>query len=121
MSRAAALALVGLLAAACGGASDEWAGLSRTGALQQASQAVAESVNDPADPLRGHRLRLLGLARGRDLAGDKAWLARYEDVANGDRFCIWVSAKPLSTKTSLRPCGSAPPPPAPPPQPPALS
>jgi hypothetical protein len=94
-----------VLAAGCSAGSNDYAGLSRTGALEEAAAAVASMTNDGADPLYGHRLRLIGLTRGRDLAGEKAWLGRYEDLATGGRLCIWVSSRPLLTKTSLRPCG----------------
>jgi hypothetical protein len=121
----AAAVVVVVVAAGCGSAPEGYAGLSRTGALKQATGAVASTTNDRADPLYGHRLRLIVLTRGRDLAGDKAWLARYEDLTTGTSLCVWVSARILSRKTSLRTCGPAPrptpPPSAPSPTPPALS
>ena len=80
---------------------------------------VYTATSDRADPLYGHRLRLLGLVRGRDLAGDRAWFARYQDAQTGARLCVWVNGQILGTTTSVRPCPSAPPPSAPPPPPPA--
>lgn len=121
MFRAALALAVALLVAGCGGGgSDEYAGLSRAGALQQTAQAVYSATSEPSDPLYGHRLRLLDLTRGRDLAGDRAWLGRYEDARTGDRLCVWVSGSLLGGSTNVRQCPQAPaPPPAPPPPPPA--
>ena len=127
MSRAAALlgavAFAAVAAAGCGGASSDYAGLSREAALEQAAQAAYSATSDRSDALYGHRLRLVSLVRGRNLAGDRAWFARYEDVQTGDRLCVWVNGHLLGSDTNVRPCppssGPPPLPPQPPPPPPA--
>jgi hypothetical protein len=113
--RAVAFLAVAVLVAGCGGGSGEYAGLNRTEALQQADEAAASVARDPSDPLYGHRLRLLGLTRGHDLAGKQAWLGRYEDAGTGRRLCVWVSSRVIASETSVRPCTPRPAPPPPPP------
>lgn len=122
MSRAAALLGAATVAAAgCGTGSSDYAGISREGALERAAQAVYSATSDRADPLYGHRLGLVSLVRGRNLAGDRAWFARYEDVQTGDRLCVWVNGHLLGSDTNVRPCPRSPGPPPPPPPPPPVA
>ena len=82
-------------AAGCGGAGggELYAGMTLSDARGAAVQQSQSQTTDAADPLFGHHLRLLGVTKGRDPAGEPAWQATFRDFSDyrKPRLCIWFA------------------------------
>ena len=109
---AAVLILLATGAAGCGGGasaesqSQSYAGMTQGAARIGALTQSQSQTSDASDPLYGHHLRLLAVAKGYDLDGNPAWQASFRDRSDyrKPRYCIWFANGQYSGAFTLQPC-----------------
>lgn len=98
MRRLAVLALLPY-AAGCAASDDStfYAGMDGGEAPQVAMDLVGREVRDAESPLHGHKVRLAGTVRGKNVEGESAWVVRVRDLTEGEEFCVRVWADTAAT------------------------
>jgi hypothetical protein len=100
-------------AAGCGGGGSSeasngpvYAGMTRSAAKDGALAQSQSQMSDASDDLYGHHLRLLGVTKSRDLAGNPAWQVAFRDLSDYRklRYCIWFADGQYSGNVTLTPC-----------------
>jgi hypothetical protein len=79
-------------------------------AAKGAALAQSESqTTDASEELYGHHLRLLGVTKGHDPAGNRAWQVTFRDLSDYRklRYCIWFANGQYSGYVTLTPCAEA--------------
>jgi hypothetical protein len=77
------------------------------GAAKDGALAQSESeTTDASDELYGHHLRLLGVTKSHDEAGNPAWQVAFRDLSDyrKTRLCIWFADGQYSGNVTLTPC-----------------
>ena len=104
------LILVCAAAAGCGGSSGSnesvYAGMTQSAAKEGALAQSQSETSDASDDLYGHHLRLLGVTKGHDEAGNPAWQVAFRDLSDyrKTRLCIWFADGQYSGNVMLTPC-----------------
>jgi hypothetical protein len=99
-------------AAGCGGGSSSaakepvYAGMTESAAKDGALAQSQSQTTDASDDLFGHHLRLLGVTKSHDLAGNPAWQVTFRDLSDYRklRYCIWFADGQYSGNVTLTPC-----------------
>jgi hypothetical protein len=97
-------------AAGCGGTSGSnealYAGMTRSGAKDAALAQSQSQTTDASDDLYGHHLRLLGVTKAHDPAGNPAWQVAFRDLSDYRklRYCIWFADGQYSGAVTLTDC-----------------
>jgi hypothetical protein len=94
LRRAGLVALALLSLSGCGSSSAEYAGMSEYEARTEVTQGMLRERQDPASPVYRHRVQLLGVRRGQDRSGAKAWVGTFADRTAGGRVCVRVIGHP---------------------------
>jgi hypothetical protein len=96
--------------AGCGGSSGPseplYAGMTRSSARDGGLTQSQSQTSDASDELYGHHLRLLGVTKGHDQAGNPAWQVAFRDLSDYRklRYCIWFADGQYSGQVTLVPC-----------------
>jgi hypothetical protein len=109
-SAALLLILASAAAAGCGGSSGSnepvYAGMTQSAAKEGALAQSESETSDASDELYGHNLRLLGVTKGHDEAGNPAWQVAFRDLSDyrKTRLCIWFADGQYSGNVTLTQC-----------------
>jgi hypothetical protein len=104
------LLLACVAAAGCDGSSGPkeplYAGMTRSAAKEGALAQSQSETTDASDDLYGHHLRLLGVTKSHDEAGNPAWQVAFRDLSDyrKTRLCIWFADGQYSGNVTLTPC-----------------
>jgi predicted small lipoprotein YifL len=96
-------------AAGCGSSGPKeplYAGMTRSAAKEGALAQSESQTGDASEELYGHHLRLLGVTKGHDEAGNQAWQVTFRDLSDYRklRYCLWFANGQYSGYVTLTPC-----------------